>query len=479
MSTAATMPRRLLSRCGDARMLLDILLSLGLLLTTASQLRAFGPAVGPGELLLLVWIIPNLFREASRLGPALTPPLTRFLTFWIVLALALGIGTIVGFGMEQTRDINGYKHDSVAYALTAIVSCLLVVEPQCKRLHRVAWLLVALGSIAILVQLVAAQAGLTLPFIDPWFWDRFRGWSDDPNVFALLCAVVLFLAIYLAETAAFGREKTLAIACCLPPLYAGLLSHSDSFVVALVFGGTTMLALWPANWLARSDRNTTWRFFTIGAVALCLLVLEIATGWISKGFFAVAYDDSDQVWIRLALWREAIKGGLDSYLLGFGPGPHLQPPYVQLRGTTVREAHNVILHVLTQGGIIAVASCVWIMTICWVAVYRQRLVALTALLSALAAFSLFHFLIRHPLFWFAIALTLVAGTQARYAPAYFRQRVFAQVAARLKKQTTSPPASEADRIFPALGPFARPAMAAGCMAGGGEWIGRRRASPPW
>ena len=338
-------------------MLLDVLLSLGLLLSTASQLRTFLEVIGPGELLLLLWIVPNLFREADRLGPALTPPLTRLLTFWLVFALALGIGTIVGFAVEQTRDTDGYKHDTVAYLLTALVSCMLVVEPQCKRLRRVAWLLVSLGSIAVFVQIVAAEAEFTLPFIDLWYWDRFRGWSDDANLFAFLCAVLLFIAIHLAETAEFTREKFLAIACCLPPSYAGFLSHSDSFVVALVFGGTAMLALWPANWLARSSRKTAWRFLSIGAVALFLLVLDFATGWISEGFLAVAYSDSDQVWIRLALWREAIKVGLNSYLLGLGPGPHLETPYVQLRGTTVREAHNVILHVFTQGGIIAVADC--------------------------------------------------------------------------------------------------------------------------
>ena len=49
----------------------DALLALGLLLTTASQLRLSGLPVGPGELCLTAWLLLMLGRELSRGGPPL------------------------------------------------------------------------------------------------------------------------------------------------------------------------------------------------------------------------------------------------------------------------------------------------------------------------------------------------------------------------------------------------------------------------
>ena len=43
-------------------MFADVLLALGLLLTTASQLRIPGSPIGPGELLLLFWLLISIGR---------------------------------------------------------------------------------------------------------------------------------------------------------------------------------------------------------------------------------------------------------------------------------------------------------------------------------------------------------------------------------------------------------------------------------
>ncbi|WP_074827250.1 MULTISPECIES: hypothetical protein [Bradyrhizobium] len=52
----------------------DLLLVLGILLSTASQLR---PA---GEICLVLWIGLMLGREAARLGPQFTPALSRLVS---------------------------------------------------------------------------------------------------------------------------------------------------------------------------------------------------------------------------------------------------------------------------------------------------------------------------------------------------------------------------------------------------------------
>ena len=72
----------------------DFLLAVGLTISTASQLRPAGAAIGPGELCLVMWLLVMLSREANRLGPPLTPALWRLIVFWTLFALAQSMGTL-------------------------------------------------------------------------------------------------------------------------------------------------------------------------------------------------------------------------------------------------------------------------------------------------------------------------------------------------------------------------------------------------
>jgi O-antigen ligase len=87
------------------------------------------------------------------------------------------------------------------------------------------------------------------------------------------------------------------------------------------------------------------------------------------------------------------------------------------------EAHNTFLDLLTQGGLIAVVSLGVLITATFRLVYRARLDALTVMLWGITILSVFHLIIRHPLFWFAIAFALVSGTEAyRSSPAPNRSK---------------------------------------------------------
>ena len=137
-------------------MVLDVLLTLGLLLSTASQLRPVGAPVGPGEICLAVWVLLMLFREVGRLGPTLTPPLSRLLIFWLVFAVAQCVGTMAAFAIGDRHDSSLFMHDVLAYPLLAAVSCLSVAG---SRLHRVAWLLATLGAVWAVRRAPHALAG--------------------------------------------------------------------------------------------------------------------------------------------------------------------------------------------------------------------------------------------------------------------------------------------------------------------------------
>lgn len=406
-------------------MMRDTLLALGLLLSTGSQLRLAGLAIGPGEICLVIWLVSMLGREARRLGPALTPALTRLLVFWTLFALAQSLGLVMGLAVEGTRDPDASLHDIMSYLLLAAVSCMSVVEPGAgPRLRRVAWLLTALGTVFLSLQLADAWGLIDFPLIDPWYWNRLRGFSENPNQLALLCAVLGFLALHLAETAARLREGIAAVACAILPFYVGRLTHSDSFAVVLLTGGPIFVVLKFRTWLGSFERGMTFRFAFAWIVVLASPLILASAAPLGSSIAAQTQDLAigitkdngkdavKEAELRFALWREAISRGIESGMVGLGPGAHLATTYYKREFPPNYEAHNTVLDLFTQGGLAAVLSFVWLVATALVNTYRAKLVALTTLLCGLGVFSMFHLIIRHPIFWFAIALCLVAGAEA-------------------------------------------------------------------
>ena len=224
--------------------MLDVLLSVGLLLSTASQLRPEGAPIGPGEICLASWVFLMLSREARRLGPPMTGPLSILLIFWLIFAVTQCLGTAAAFIIGDSHDPDLFMHDVLAYPLLAIVSCLSVVEPgAARRLHRTAWLVVALGTPLLALQVGKAWDVIDILPIEPWYWDRLRGWARNPNQLALLCVMLGLLSLHLADTAVRTSERIAAIACAILPIYVGRLTKSDTFAIILIASGPIFVAL--------------------------------------------------------------------------------------------------------------------------------------------------------------------------------------------------------------------------------------------
>jgi hypothetical protein len=429
-------------------MVRDVMLAFGLLLSTASQLRLAGAVVGPGEVCIVIWLVLMLNREMFRFGPALTPALSRLLMFWTFFAIAQAIGTLTGFAIGDVHDRGLFLHDVMIYLLLAIVSCLSVVEPGAgARLRRVARLLVTLGSISLGLQLANAWDVFAMPQMDPWYWDRLRGWSENPNQLALFCLVIGLLALHLADATARFGERSAAIACAALAIYVGRLTKSDTFNLVLLAAGPIFIALKLRSWVLSPGWTLTFRSASAWIVVLALPIFIIS---VTPAGYAIAVkaDDVakmvskdsgqssvDEALLRLTSWKGAVDRGIESGMLGLGPGPHLEipavivaarkstkgePKYVEhpaLDSGPNFEAHNTLLDLFTQGGVIAVAGLVWLVSTALAITFRARLDGLTTLLCGLAAFSISHFILRHPLFWFAIAFCLVAGAEEPRASA--------------------------------------------------------------
>jgi O-antigen ligase len=426
-------------------MLRDGFLALGLLFSTASQLRPGSLPVGAGEVFLVVWSILLTARQLVGDSVRLTPSLMILLTFWAAFICAECIGYMTSLVLDVPADPKWFLHDVLAYPLVALVSCLLATETA-ERMHRVAWMLAGTGSLALGIQLLAGLGALTIPAVEPWYWERFRGWSANPNQLALLCAFLSLTALHLVDTATSVWGRSAAIACSVLPVAVGRMTGSDTFTLMLLASGVLFTVFKLGIWMTLPGVRARRRVAFAMTLAVCgpLLALSAApaamsvsqpTDGLAKGLMKNdGKDAGDEADLRFALWTQAIQRGLDTGLLGLGPGPHLAIPMSLLKARATEanspgniehpennglanfEAHNTILDLLVQGGIIADIAFVWLLY----RAARQSLQAgragLATLLCCLFLFGMTNLIIRQPLFWFAIVSCLGARALSPAAP---------------------------------------------------------------
>jgi O-antigen ligase len=397
-------------------MILDWLLAFGLLLSTATQLRFGDTPFGPGELCLAVWLGLALCLQAGRPVSASNAALTRVVTFWLILIVAESVGAIVGFATELFFDTPNIIHDVIAYfflfGLAVAMALELTSEP---RRRRVTWLIVLLGAASLSLQVVQAYGLIRLPIgVEPWYFDRLTGWSDNPNQLGLVAALLALLSMHLAETATARMEMIAAAACAVIAFAVGVLTKSDSFTLGILAAGAVFLAIKSSLWLATFKRGLTFRAALVSLALLGLPVL--AVGAIPLVPAAVErldarsealYNEDSQGDLRFQLWAEAFEKGMGAAMLGLGPGPHLMRKAWKRSPPAKFEAHNTPLDLFVQGGLLALLAIAGLYASLLLATTRARLPALAALSCAFVVFSMFHFIIRHPIFWFGVVLCLL------------------------------------------------------------------------
>lgn len=397
-------------------MILDSLLALGLVLATATQLRFGDTPFGPGEMCLLVWIGLILCIQAGRPAPASNPAFTRVATCWLMLIVAESVGAIRGFATELFFDTSHIIHDVVAYSFLFGLACIMALElTSAQHRRRVTWLTVLLGAASLSLQVAQAYGLINLPLpVEIWFFDRLKGWSHDANQLGLAAAILAVVSIHLVDTATTRVEIIAGAACAAIAIAVGVLTKSDSFTLGLLAAGAVFLAIKSSIWLATFKRGLTFRatlvsLSLVGLPVLVAGVLPLAPVLVDRAEARseALYNEDNQGDVRFHLWAEAIDKGMGAVMLGLGPGPHLTKKAWKQAPPYKFEAHNTPLDLFVQGGLLALLAITLLYGSLLVATTRARLPALAALCSAFVVFSMFHFIIRHPIFWFGVVLCLL------------------------------------------------------------------------
>jgi hypothetical protein len=320
---------------------------------------------------------------------------------------------IVGFATELFFDTAHIIHDVIAYCFLFGLACVMALELANEpRRRRVTWLVALLGAASLSLQVVHAYGLIGLPLaVEPWFYDRLRGWSNDPNQLGFVAALLTVLSIHLVETATVRVGMVAAAACAVVAFIVGALTKSDSFTLGILTAGAVFLAIKSSLWLATLKRDLTFPAASVGIAMLALPMLAVAALPFApaaieraEAKYEALYNEDSQGDLRFHLWAEAIDKGMDAAMLGLGPGPHLTKKVWKRSPPAKFEAHNTALDLFVQGGLLALLALSWLYASLVCTTTRAKIPALAALSCAFVVFSMFHFIIRHPIFWFGVVL---------------------------------------------------------------------------
>jgi len=425
-------------------MLLDLVFIAGLLLSTASQLRVDGIPFGPGEGLLLAWLAIMATREVARLGPPLTPALSRLLIFWSAFGGALCLGAMTGYALGDLHDPRWFYHDIAAYTFATLLSCFGLVHLETDgRLRPHMWLFVGLGAVLLALQAAIGWMGDGFGGFEAWEWDRLRGLTENANQLALTSAVVGLLALHLADTARRPLPRLAACLCIGVAVVVGRLTKSDAFLLVIAVSGVVYVVMKLKTWMLAEQNPLPLRSAAAWGLALSLpFAVALAAPFgssIAQQAETVAaqamrgggqHETRETANLRFVIWSDAVRRGLEALSLGLGPGPHLKipdeiavgrrssggprdvtQPEIQLAPNF--EAHNTVLDIFVQGGLPALLCLAWLLGGIVAGAWRRQFDAVTTLVCGLAAYSLFHFILRQPVVWFALVVCL-AATSGRF-----------------------------------------------------------------
>jgi O-Antigen ligase len=405
-------------------MMRNAILAAGIVMSSASQIKVPGLPFGFGEILLFGWIGLTIVEMTVTGRAAGSPALSRLTFFWTALASLLSLGAIVGY-MTTELYSDHVLHDAEAYLLVALVTCLAAADPDAPRtMRRCAWLVIAFADLTFVPQ-VAQGWGVLGDFgLSPWYFDRFEGWSSNPNQLALYCSAFGPLALHLAATSSNRHGKWIGLASIALIFYVGRLTKSDTYLYTSVLAVLIFAALKTRTWLSQPGGGASFA----KQIAVLLLMSSVPLAAAAAPFAYANFSNveafaksltkdkggtatEETAALRIFLWNQAVETGMESGSLGLGPGPHLirRPSGRSTFIPAPFEAHNTALDLYTQGGLLSVVLLIWIFGSAGVFALRAKFDALVALIASLAVFSMPHLVIRHPLVWFVVAFCLVTG----------------------------------------------------------------------
>lgn len=363
-----------------------IFISLSLGLISQTSFRLFD-GIGIGEIAIILFILYTLSRRVSSMLKTnrlrTKPIIGYYLVFLLFFLLPItAISTTFSIPGSAFRDL-------FAYLLSGLlIYSLSTNEIMMKRL--------AFLTTTLLIGIVWLQ--YFFGHASAWYSIRFTGGATNPNQLALylICSLVLIRI-------AIPKKNTLVLLfIIIQVIFLGLLTLSDAFFASIA----AALCLLPILFvLSKPVTPSKLSIYILILLALLIPTLKYIDpnkiSYIISSQASTVWKSADEGNGRLTLYKNGIKAWLDtpiSILFGNGAGcfSGLSGPFQK------SEAHNTPIDLLSVGGLVGFGLLYGLLFFYLFKACFQQKIILASFLVSLICFTLFHFVIRHPIFWTTI-----------------------------------------------------------------------------
>jgi O-antigen ligase len=372
--------------------------------TLATQARVPALGLGLAELAgagLLVLEASNIVR--------------RLRTDLLLAMTAVVLGFLVGYtnNLMLGLSVNTTVRDLFAL-IYAMLAGLAAASHLAREERPVVTVALALSA-GLLVQLL--PLGLTVVGVDGAFWlgeddepglpflSRYTGFSTNPNQLGVMVCSFPFVAV---EAWLQSRESSTrwvvgaGLAAC--GVIAVLIQSNTVFASYMVTAAIVLMLAW--------NRPHQGRVVPGRVLASAALLLVVAAGFLVYADASIEKTGDRDANGRFSRWNTALDGIAQTGLLGAGPGGQSG----ELRPFDGTEAHNTLLDVTLQGGVLAVIAYLVVVMLAWRAAQRSGRPLLLGMLLSTLIQQATHYTLRHPISWIYLLLPLVVVMQFRPAP---------------------------------------------------------------
>jgi O-antigen ligase len=364
----------------------------------ATQLRSDNYPVGLGEGILVAWTCISWVTIIRRKSIGITSDLKPFVLFFAVVIVLFLLSSLHAVGRSGDL-IATAAHDTVAYIFVAfLVLTFSLLRPSRDYLTQSLKLITVTLTMLLGVLLVISNFTLTLGPIQLHTGFRFLGLARNPNQIGMAMVPIPFLCLLFAHEATTGLRRLGYASLLILALWIGISTASDALWLSWLVG-TFMFALLVLMVRVSGRVHSALPLGNVFAVCILGVLILAATPLGAVIFERLAAGDGGGH--RTDIWSQALVTTLESPIFGRGPGAD---DLIASVGGASREAHNSYLDLALATGLLGLTAAILLNGSL---IVRPSLLARPLLWStfmALQCFIMFHYMFRHPLFWFYVIL---------------------------------------------------------------------------
>lgn len=373
----------------------QIWFALALVLTTATQLRWGNSPIGPGELMLVIWLIIVGFHILKQRRILLTSSLKLFIIFWSIILILLFSGWLVGL-CQGVFNVRAGIHNLLAYLFICLFTLIAVSYWDSKKVAIIGKLVLLFAVVGLAPLWIYGQWFTEFGKLQIWYGgSRFLGWAIDPNQTAILLVPLPFIALYYLKQSRIFINKVVFLALLVGAIVLGIGTDSDSLKVSWI-GAIVIYSIY--TMLSRG-KITYRKLVTVSAIIIlvCFAGIFVFGSEICASVEEMYYL-GNQGPVRIALWTNGLHAASNSPLVGFGPGAYsgVHEPF----GGS--ECHNTFIDWMTNTGAAGFLLLFFLLTLIFIKAMSSKNEEVVAVLTTLIIVSIFLYVIRHPIWWFYI-----------------------------------------------------------------------------